>query len=491
MSATLSAHAVLITYWVVMLVICAFFLRMACSICRTDMPSWRRSFVAVVVVAFLAYLTFDFTAYLVMRSMSEVLIQVPPGYGYNHWFREPFALKWLIITHAGPLRYMPFIFGLCAAGVLQVIVLQAEVTFRFGLVIAALQWGATAVAGYVVALLFGVGLSAAGWKAQPETAPQPAEQAQAQPQAGPAAPPRGRRALASRNKLRAKRTAKATPPTQAAATTAAPAAQEPTALEVAQQKAEGAGRSAQEQLREVGENFKAYANSHLDELKEDLEPVTKHLPEPVMTFLDKGGWWGVLGVLAVLALLWLRWLVRKLGGAIRPRRKKKKKRRTKSVTVNLKENLQKIGHAYTEEGPRQITVRGLPARLRLVVLSSGTRNMGGLSEEMVDRVLDWIKPGLSEVTAGDYPRVRPWPPFYSFNGFATALAANVPIPEPQGDKSHWVVVAGQVKMGRQIIHVGLALYADSPNTLRNIKVQGEQWLSVLGVAETGEPVRAR
>ncbi len=480
MSATLSAHAVLIAYWAVMLVICAFFLRMACSLCRVDMPSWRRAFVAVVVVTFLAYLTFDFTAYLVMRSMSDVLIRVPEGYGYNHWFREPFALKWHIINHAGPLRYLPFIFGLCAAGVLQVIVLQAEVTFRFGLLIAGLQWGATVVAGYVVSLLFGVALSGAGWK-PPQ--PEPPQQAQAQPQASSAASPRGRRAaLASRNKARAKQAAEAAPPT--------PAAQEPTALQVAQQQAEGAGRSAQEQLRDVGQNLKEYANSNLEELKEDLAPVTKHLPEPVMAFLDGGGWWGVLGVGAILALLWLRWLVRKLGGAVsRPR--KKKKRRTKTVAIKLKESLRQVGEAYTEEGPKRLTVRGLPARLRLVVLSSGTRKTGGLSEEMVDRVLDWIKPGLAEATASDYPRVRLWPPFYSFDGFATALAANITIPEPKGEKSHWVVVAGQVKMGLAVIHVGLALYADDPNTLRNLKVPGEQWLSVLGVKETREPARAR
>lgn len=437
MSATLSAHAVLIAYWAVMLVLCAFFLRMACSLCRVDMPSWRRAFVAVVVVTFLAYLTFDFTAYLVMRSMSEVLIRVPPGYGYHQWFREPFALKWQIVNHAGPLRYLPFIFGLCAAGVLQVIVLQAEVTFRFGLLIAALQWGATVVAGYVVSLLFGVALSGAGWQPQPEGAGQPAA-----PQAAP-------------------------------------------------QQAEGAGPTAQEQLRGVGENFKAYANSQLEELKADLGPITRHLPGPVLAFLDGGGWWGVLGVGAVLALLWLRWLVRKLGGAVSRPRHKKKKRRTKSVPLKLKESLRQIGEAYTEEGPQQITVRGLPARLRLVVLSSGTRKTGNLTEEMLDRVLDWIKPGLAEATASDYPRVRLWPPFYSFDGFATALAANITVPEPKGEKSHWVVVAGKVQMGLAVIHVGLALYADDPNTLRNLKVPGEQWLGVLGVKETREPVRAR
>src|SRR5262249_14719439 len=143
--------------------------------------------------------------------------------------------------------------------------------------------------------------------------------------------------------------------------------------------------------------------------------------------------------------------------------------------------LRDLGEPLTEEGSQRLTVKGVPARLRLVILSQGARNAGELSAEMVERVLDWIKSGLAEVTAVDYPRVRVWPPFYSGDGFTTAFANNVVIPEPKGEQSHWVLVSGQVKMGRAIINVGLGLYADEANTLRSLTVKREQWLSVLGV----------
>src|SRR4051812_45969001 len=108
---------------------------MACSICRADMPSWRLAFLSVVMVGFLTYLVVDFTSYLVMRTLADIGLQVPPWYRYHHWFREPPGLKLLILSHAGFLRYGPFVFGICAAGVLQVIVLQAQVSFRAGALI--------------------------------------------------------------------------------------------------------------------------------------------------------------------------------------------------------------------------------------------------------------------------------------------------------------------------------------------------------------------
>lgn len=162
MASALSPHVILLVYWLLLVALSAFFLRLACGLCRTTIPTWRRSIVSVLVVAFLTYLVVDFTAYLILRSMQDVLVQIPPWYGYNYWFREPVGLKWFVISHVGPLRYLPFVFGLCAAGVLQVAVLQAQVTFRFGLLIVLLQWGATFVAGYILALLFGVALSTAG-----------------------------------------------------------------------------------------------------------------------------------------------------------------------------------------------------------------------------------------------------------------------------------------------------------------------------------------
>ncbi len=125
-----------------------------------------------------------------------------------------------------------------------------------------------------------------------------------------------------------------------------------------------------------------------------------------------------------------------------------------------------------------MTVKRLPARLRLVILSLGTRHTGELTEDMADRVLDWIKPGLAAVASHESPAVRVWPPFYSAEGFATAVAANVPIHEPKGMKSHWVLAAGQVKMGRTIIYVGLAVYTEEASSLRMIRVKGEHgWIS--------------
>jgi hypothetical protein len=261
-------------------------------------------------------------------------------------------------------------------------------------------------------------------------------------------------------------------------------------LQLIKHDVEDATKVHREYLQQAGKQLKLYADSLLDQVKEDLAPVVQHLPEPVQRFLDQGGWWGLFGLAGIIALLWLRSIVKKLVGAMSTPWHKKKKRRKKRVTFNLKENLRNIGDAYTDEGPQRLTVKGLPARLRLVILSLGTRASGKLSEDMTDRVLDWIKPGLAHVTAIDYPRVKVWPLFYSFDGFANAFASNVVIPEPKGEKSHWVLVHGQVKMGQAIIHVGLGLYADEASTLRKIKVENEQWLGVLGVHETQQPVRA-
>ena len=98
-----------------------------------------------------------------------------------------------------------------------------------------------------------------------------------------------------------------------------------------------------------------------------------------------------------------------------------------------------------------------------MVLAPGSRNAGLLSEEMADRVLDWIKSGLAEVVSYDSPGVRLWPSFPSSDGFIRCLTANLPIPEPKGTKSHWVVVAGEVRISRSIVRVGLALYTDQVN----------------------------
>jgi hypothetical protein len=156
MSAALRTHIVVIAYWLVIIPMAAFFLRQACSLCRASLPSWRRAMISVVVVTLLAYLAFDFTAYLVMRSLDGIVLRVPPWYSYVIWFHEPIGLKWLIISQAGAVRYLPIALALVIAGILQVLALNADVTFGWGFVIVILQTVASIIGAYIVSLLFGV-----------------------------------------------------------------------------------------------------------------------------------------------------------------------------------------------------------------------------------------------------------------------------------------------------------------------------------------------
>jgi hypothetical protein len=502
MASLLRPQVILIAYWIIVICLAAFFLRVSCTLCRTSQPTWKRAFVSVLVVTFLSYLVFDFTCYLIMRSMDGVLLQVPPWYSYGFWFREPIALKWYIVSHAGMLRFLPFIFALCAAGVLQLIVLQAEVTFRFGLLIVLMQWGATGVAAYVLGLVFGVALSSAGAMlpsqakapaADQARAEQPARSQQAQSKS------RARRSASSQQARSNAKQGKAEPPPQEPA--AKEKTEEPTdskteaapdSLQLIEKEVEEATQAPREQLTEAARNFKAYADSNLQEMDKELAPLLKHLPEPVQHFLDNGGWWWILGICGFLALLWVRSILHRLREALRtPRKPKRRKQRAGARPPRLKENLGMVGAGFTDEGPDQIVVQGLPARLRLVILSPGSKGGGELSEEMADRVLDWIKPGLAEVAANDQPGVRVWPASYSFDGFALTLQANVPIPEPKGERSHWVVVAGDVHIGRAVVHVGLAFYAQERNSLRHVQVKRERWPKVLAIKQSRQLAAAR
>src|SRR5262249_31187094 len=195
---------------------------------------------------------------------------VPSWYGYHLWFREPIGLKLAILGHGGPLRFLPYIFALCVAGVLQVVVLQVQVVFRLGLVIVLLQWAATVVAGYILALLFGVGLDAARWTPPTATVANAPDRAHKQKAAGKAA---GKKTAAKGTKAH-----DATHGDQADA--------EPSSLAMIKQEAEQATQAPREYLKDAATNLKDYADSHLEEVNEELEPVTKHLPEPVRHFLE-------------------------------------------------------------------------------------------------------------------------------------------------------------------------------------------------------------
>ena len=105
---------------------------------------------------------------------------------------------------------------------------------------------------------------------------------------------------------------------------------------------------------------------------------------------------------------------------------------------------------------------------------------------MADRVLDWIKPGLAEVTGVDYPRVRVWPPQYSYDGFATAFLHHTKTPDPPGYPSHWVLIAGRVQVGRKATFLGLAFWTPEASTIGRVKLRSDQWMDVLRIDRVQE-----
>jgi hypothetical protein len=231
------------------------------------------------------------------------------------------------------------------------------------------------------------------------------------------------------------------------------------------------------QVRDGLESARLRLAPYLEPVEEATAPYTKYLPEPAQQFLKEGGWWLVLAALALLVVLWLRSTARRLRRALRhPKKRPRKVVHQKPIDLN------EITEGYTEPGPHQVTVKGLPARLRLVVVAPAGKDVTDLDPHIAGPLLEWVKPGLEEVMQADGPRVRVWAPQYSDEGFARTFFQRVPIPEPSGQRSHWVLVAGPLAVGRQRFHVGLGFYADEANRLRTIPLAREQqWAEVLGL----------
>jgi hypothetical protein len=436
MTPTLQGSPLLqIAFWVLLVPVAAYLLRVACTVCGEDPPSWRRSVIGLLVVVAGAYFTWDFASYLFMRMMGDDTVgaRLPPGYSYTQWLREPVGLKWAVLGIVPGVRVIPVLMAVVVAGTLQVGVL--EVPFRNAFAITLIQGAMTLVAMAVLAFLLTLTRGFVGQVAQPAAAGPPVEAAP-----GPLAEMREKHAAGGTH----------LPPWLA-------------------------------QTRDGLEAARLRLVPHLHPVEEATAPYTKYLPEPVQQFLQEGGWWLVLAALALLVVLWVRSTARRLKRALLHPKKRDHKVHHKPIDLN------EITECYTEPGPHQVTVKGLPARLRLVVVAPAGKDVTDLDAHLVGPLLEWVKPGLEEVMQADGPRVRVWAPQYSDEGFARLFFQRVPIPEPAGQRSHWVLVAGPLSLGRQHFHVGLGLYAEEANVLRTIPLKREaQWAEVLGLIVPAE-----
>ncbi len=151
-------------------------------------------------------------------------------------------------------------------------------------------------------------------------------------------------------------------------------------------------------------------------------------------------------------------------------------------------DLDLVGDAFTDPGPQQMTVRGQPGRLRLVVLAPSPNYVGELLPEMADSLLDWLQPGLAEIIEADSPRRLVWPRHPSLGQFVQMFHELIQIPEAKGRRSPWMLISGSAHLGRQTVFLGMAVFLDKTSYQREIQVAKEKWNEVLGVQKVTEPV---
>ena len=194
------------------------------------------------------------------------------------------------------------------------------------------------------------------------------------------------------------------------------------------------------------------------------ESVRQHLEGPVGIVVL-----AVIGLLAVYVLARLAGVLWRMLAA------------GKGVSeASLKEVLADYPPPPGQPGPRRLTVEGLPVRVRLVVVAPVGKEHPIRPDE-VEELLEQTVRGMKGIVLEDRPRVRVWPPQLSKQGFAPTFHRETEKPESEGRPSRWVLVAGPALAGRRPILLGLALWADTPNTLGRLTLDPGRWAEVVRV----------
>jgi hypothetical protein len=147
----------------------------------------------------------------------------------------------------------------------------------------------------------------------------------------------------------------------------------------------------------------------------------------------------------------------------------------------LREDLAGYPPPPAAAGGRRLTADGLPVRLRLVVVAPAGKVYDAISPDDVPGLLDEVVRGLGGLVAADKPRIRVWPAPLSAAGFAPTFHRLVHGPDPAGQPSRWVKLAGPARAGQRPFLLGLALWADQASTLGAMDIEPGEWKKVLQV----------
>ena len=426
-----------IFYWLAMFLIAMFVLVHVTGYFAGDTPGTFRKAALTTLLMFAAiYFTYDSSGYFLALLMQDPSagIRLPPNYTYWDWMREPLALKWHVLGFIPIVRFVPVLLALCVGCVIQVVLW--EIPFNIALVVFLAQIFLDLMAMLVLSFVFRLGIGIYVWAAGRHVARQAIER-----YAEPAEP-----------------------------------GAMPAPLYHLRNRIDNLGPEQGSFWRRVNAGWES-VNGHLQPLYDLLQPVTQHLPVPAQDFLNTGGWLVVLLGLTVLALYWPR---------VHRGRKHYVHRHKKLHDANgsqARDQLDLIGDAMTAPGRRQITIKGMPARLRLVVIAPASRQTGVIPPESHAELLDIILPGLREITTFDFPRLETWTDHHARDSFRSALEKNMKFPEAEGEPSRWLVLVGETSLPQGPVHVGMAVYTSEATTLRVIGVPSGHWGKVLGIRE--------
>ncbi|MSR30379.1 MAG: hypothetical protein EXR99_02625 [Gemmataceae bacterium] len=432
----------------------AYTLRLACSICKEDYPTYKRAMIGTVLIVVAGFFTFSLVSYLVLLGTREsAAIQRTvlghPNFGFLNWLMVPIVIKWAVISILPMVRQLVVLVTLAVVGIMQVFII--EVPFRKAMLIFLLNWGFNIILLVLFQILipiattvldksFHLHIDFATLNVENHNVTVPDNHPPHHPIPGKDEP------KGNLDKL----------------------------------------HHLEDELKGSWREVHHFVDPYLHDIKVGMSPVLSRLPKSVNDWLDHGGWWFIIGLLTLVFFLWAwrlsKRVIRALFGIGKSRPRKVKKVKPGEMTALL-EDLGKYSPPSFSPGRKRIAIKGIPCRTCLVVIATTDSKAEDFSIDQADVILDWIRPGLGSLAMSDGPRVRVWETQYSPGGFNQMILQFIRIPEPKGKVSQWVVASGQVKMGPRKAYLGIAFYADDGNQIRNITLNDDHWLDVLTVVE--------
>ncbi|WP_020472166.1 hypothetical protein [Zavarzinella formosa] len=159
------------------------------------------------------------------------------------------------------------------------------------------------------------------------------------------------------------------------------------------------------------------------------------------------------------------------------------KKKHPNLEKGMNENLADYPPPPASVGPKQLQVNGVPVRIRLVVIAPAG-NQKAVTPDEAPEILDSVLRGLGGLLKSDKPRVKIWPAQLSLPGFAPTFHRLVKSPDAGKPKSEWVKLAGVAKIGGKPVLVGLALLADEPCKIGELRMEQTDWADTLQVVKT-------